>query len=247
MGYVERLGQKARIQTALYFDEPPPQKVVGEVLELVDANLTDLSMLAVPPSNPLYEVYRWALPCEVHLYIQRIGMIPTAPVELVVAYDDASPGEVVGFLLYLPVPADPEACGVTYMAVKATHRERGIGGAMMRDAVARYPHIELTCPVKKVPFYERIGFRVIDVHNTQVVMNTRSASTSGCMGIVDTGPIYSSAEVKAIHQQLVARWGIKAMANAEKQLQRHVEMLARKSAAYVNERLAGAANSGTAV
>lgn len=123
------------------------------------------------------------------------------------------------------------------MAVKQSHRRRGFGTAMMRETIARYPHVELTCPVKKVPFFEQLGFQVIDSENTQVVMNTRSASTTGLMRIVDAGPIFQSPQAKQIHMQLVSRWGLKVMSNAEKQLQRHVDELARQAAAYVRERL----------
>ena len=217
---------------------PPSDRVAHQVLEMVADNLTDLSMLGVPPSNPLYGVYSWALPYEISMYIQRIGKIPTAPVELIVAYDDGNDTDVVGFLLYLPVPTHPDACGVTYMAVKQSHRRRGIGSAKMSECIARYPHVELTCFVKKVPFYENLGFQVLDTQNTQVVMNTRSASTTGMMAIVDTAPILNSPQVKQIHAHLVQRWGIREMAKAEKQLERHIEQLKRQAAAYVRERLA---------
>ena len=225
------------MSTVLFSEAPPPLSVTHQILQLVATYLSDLSMLAVPPSNPLYDVYRWTLPCEVDLYLQRIGQVPTAPVELIVTYDDISPGEVVGFLLYLPVATHPDACGITYMAVKQSHRRRGYGSAMMRDAIARYPHVELTCPVKKVAFYEQLGFQVIDSENTQVVMNTRPASTTGLMGIVDVAAIFQSPQAKQIHAQLVSRWGLKEMGNAEKQLQRHVDQLARQAATYVRERL----------
>lgn len=229
--------------TELYSKAPPPAAVTRQVLEMVECYLTDLSMLAVPPSNPLHAIYCWALPCEVNEYIQRIGSMPVAPAELLVAFDESRPGEVVGFLLYLPVATHPEACGVSYMAVKATHRGQGIGSAMMREAIARYPHVELTCTIKKVPFYERLGFKVIDSHNTQVVMNTRSQSTPGMMGVVDAGAIMQSAPVRQLHAQLMARWGRKVMLDAEKQLNRHTAQLAFKAEAYVRERLAGSAEA----
>lgn len=225
------------MSTVLFHETPPPQSVTHQVLQIVVTYLSDLSMLAVPPSNPLYEVYRWTLPCEVDFYLRRIGRMPTAPVELIVTYDDVSPGEVVGFLLYLPVATHPDACGITYMAVKQSHRRRGFGTAMMREAIARYPHVELTCPVKKVPFYEQLGFQVIDSENTQVVMNTRSASTTGLMAIVDAEQIFQLPQAKQIHAQLVSKLGLKVMANAEKQLQRHVNQLARQATSYVRERL----------
>jgi GNAT superfamily N-acetyltransferase len=225
------------MHTVLCNETPPPDRVAHQILEIVADNQTDLSMLGLPPSNPLYGVYRWALSYEISLYITRIGKIPTAPVELIVAYDDGNDTDVVGFLMYLPVPSHPDACGVTYMAVKQSHRRRGIGSAMMRECIARFSHVELTCFVKKVPFYENLGFQVLDALNTQVVMNTRSASTTGLMAIVDTAPILQLPQVKQIHAQLVQRWGIREMAKAEKQRDRHIDQLRRQAAAYVRERL----------
>jgi len=222
---------------SLFDSAPPPRDVTHQVLQMVVSNLTELSMLAVPPSNHLYEIYKWAVPAEVNLYIDRIGQVPIAPVELLVAFDKETPGHVLGFLMYLPVPTHSDACGVTYMAVQKTHRGRGIGSAMMKKAIERYPHVELTCPVAKVGFYERLGFQVLDTHNTQVVMNTRSASTEGQMAIVDVEPIYRSSQALEIRDRLLARWGRKEMVNAESQLNRHVAQLQRQAVAFVGGRL----------
>jgi len=38
--------------TVLYHDTPPSQQVTHQVLQMVVTYLSDLSMLAVPPSNP---------------------------------------------------------------------------------------------------------------------------------------------------------------------------------------------------
>lgn len=221
----------------LYDQAPPAAPVTQQVLDMVATYITDLSMLAVPPSNHLYELYKWALPCEVYAYIDRIGKDPAAPVELLVAFNDEQPTEVVGFVMYLPVPTHPDACGITYMAVKSARRRKGIGKGMLHQVIGRYPHVELTCPVSKVGFYECEGFRVLDTHNTQIVMNTREASTSGLMGIVDVVPIYESPQAQVIRDQQMQRWGRKEMLNAEKQLRRHVEQLKRHAEAYVRGRL----------
>jgi GNAT superfamily N-acetyltransferase len=220
----------------LYETAPPPRSVGNQVLELVADNVTDLSMFAIPPSNLLHEVYRWALPVEVGGYLQRIGSEPSEPVELIVAFADDSPSDVVGFVLYSPVPTHPEACGINYMAVKASHRRRGIGRKLMEMVVDRHNHTELTCAVKKVPFYESLGFRVLDSHNTQVVMNTRDESTTGLMAVLNVTPIYESNEAKLIHDQLVQRWGRKHMINAAKQLERHTAQLTRQAQAFVQGR-----------
>jgi GNAT superfamily N-acetyltransferase len=212
---------------------PPSQDLGEQVIRLVEENITDLSMLSVPPSNHLYGIYHWALGIEVGLYISRIGRVASEPVELLLAVDDAQAGEVVGFLLYSPVPTHPDACGVNYMAVKQSRRRQGIGSALMQMMIAKYPHAELTCPVNKVPFYQSIGFQVLDSHNTQVVMNTRSYSTTGKMAVLDVSPIYHSSEAKSLHSRLVQRWGLKAMKQAEKQLDRHVAQLERQAKAFV--------------
>ncbi|EKT4479600.1 GNAT family N-acetyltransferase [Pseudomonas putida] len=220
----------------LYETAPPPLSVGNQVLELVADNVTDLSMFAIPASNLLHEVYRWALPVEVGGYLQRIGSVPSEPVVLIVAFADDSPTDVVGFVLYSPVPTHPEACGINYMAVKASHRRRGIGRKLMEMVVDRHNHTELTCAVKKVPFYESLGFRVLDSHNTQVVMNTRDASTTGLMAVLNVTPIYESNEAKLIYDQLVQRWGRKEMINAAKQLERHTAQLTRQAQAFVQGR-----------
>ena len=222
----------------LFHDSCPSGDITGQVLQLVVSYLTDLSMLAVPASNPLYRVYEWALPCEVDLYIQRIGRQPDAPVELIVAFAEDNPAEVVGFLLYLPVKSHPEACGINYMAVKKSHRRRGIGREMMERAIARYPHVELTCSVAKVPYYEKMGFQVLDSHHCQIVMNTRCESTPGMMGICDVEAIYRSPQVQQIQSQLLQRWGLKEIQNAQKQLERHAEHMTQKAMAFAQGRLA---------
>lgn len=221
----------------LYDSAPPPGGVRSQILQLVHDNVTDLGMYSVPQSNLLYEIYSWALPVEVGEYMKRIGAIPSQPVELLVAFDGSAHEEVTGFVLYSPVPTHPDACGINYMAVKQTHRRRGIGGELMKSVVAMYPHTELTCTVKKVPFYESVGFQVLDTHNTQVVMNTRSASTTGLMATLDVAPIYESDDAIAIHRRLVKRWGMKEMVKAQKQLVRHIAQLVRQSEAFVKSRM----------
>lgn len=221
----------------LYDAAPPEASVQTQVLKMVEDNITNLSMLSVPASNLLFDIYRWALPEEVSAYLHRIGTVPGAPAELLVSFDKTDPGVVTGFLLYAPVPTDPEACGINYMAVKRSHRRRGIGRALMSSLVARYPHVELTCTIEKVPFYEALGFRVLDRHNTQVVMNTRSASSTGLMATLDVTALYESRTAKAMYSDLVQRWGLKKMLAAEKELARHVAKLERRAKTFVAYRL----------
>jgi GNAT superfamily N-acetyltransferase len=215
-----------------YHTNPPTQAEGDQVVAMVKDYVTDLCLVAVPPSNLMYEFYRWALQTEVGFYMSRIGMTASQPVELLLAFDNTTPNEVVGFLLYSPIPTHPEACGVNYMAVKQSHRRRRVGSELMKTLIELYPHTELTCSVKKVPFYQSVGLQVVDHHLTHVAMNTRTASCDGEIAIVNVESIYESDEANAIKRSLVQRWGVKEIKRAQKQMERHVADLSRQAEAF---------------
>ncbi|MCA4960869.1 GNAT family N-acetyltransferase [Pseudomonas sp. Y24-6] len=223
-----------------HFKTPCPEHLTSQILQLVVDNLTDISMVAIPPSNLLYNVYQYAIGYEVHLYLEALNGTKGVAVELLVATDEDDPEQVVGFLLYLPIQDDPDACGVAYMAVQADHRRQGIARRMLREMVGRYPHAELTCAVAKVPWFESMGFQVVGVRGTQVLMNTRDHSSDGLMGLLDVGPIYSSLEVRQIHTYLLQKHGKRAMVDAEKQRDRHLDQLTHKAHEFVRGRGNGA-------
>lgn len=222
----------------LYHASPPLESVTGQILEMVRDNITALSKLSVPRSNPTFGIYEWALPIEVEAYIHRIGKYPHEPVELLVAVDDQN--RVTGFALFSPVPTHPEACGVNYMAVQRSNRRQGIGRALVEALVARYPHVELTCTVKKVPFYESVGFQVIDSRNTQVVMNTRTKSSTGLMAVINVAPIYESRDGQLLQANLVRQWGEKRFQKAIKDLNRQAAQLEKQARVFVQHRLSKA-------
>ena len=223
-----------------HFKTPCPEHLTSQILQLVVDNLTDISVVAIPPSNLLYNVYQYAIGYEVHLYLEALNGTKGVAVELLVATDEDDPEQVVGFLLYLPIQDDPDACGVAYMAVQADHRRQGIARRMVREMVGRYPHAELTCAVAKVPWFESMGFQVVGVRGTQVLMNTRDHSSDGLMGLLDVGPIYSSLEVRQIHTYLLQKHGKRAMVDAEKQRDRHLDQLTHKAHEFVRGRGDGA-------
>lgn len=223
-----------------HFKTPCPEHLTSQILQLVVDNLTDISVVAIPPSNLLYNVYQYAIGYEVHLYLEALNGTKGVAVELLVATDEDDPEQVAGFLLYLPIQDDPDACGVAYMAVQANHRRQGIARRMLREMVGRYPHAELTCAVAKVPWFESMGFQVVGVRGTQVLMNTRDHSSDGLMGLLDVGPIYSSLEVRQIHTYLLQKHGKRAMVDAEKQRDRHLDQLTHKAHEFVRGRGNGA-------
>ncbi|NWC94910.1 MULTISPECIES: GNAT family N-acetyltransferase [unclassified Pseudomonas] len=216
------------------YETPCPEPINAQILQMVVDYLTDISMVAIPPSNLLYNVYQYAIGYEVHLYLDALGGSKGIAVELIVALDAQE--QVMGFLLYLPVKDDPEACGVAYMAVHASHRRKGVARAMIQDMLARYPHAELTCAVEKVPAFESMGFQVRGVRGTQVLMNTRDYSTDGLMGLLDVASIYSSLEVRQIHTYLLQKHGKRAMVDAEKQRDRHFDQMTHKARMFVHAR-----------
>lgn len=217
------------------YTTPCPEPVNSQILQMVVDNLTDISSVALPPSNLLYNLYQYAISFEVHLYLEALNGEKGIAVKLVVATDNSAPQEVIGFLLYLPVKDDPEACGVAFMAVQAGWRRQGVGRAMMREVLARYPHAELACAVEKVAVFEAMGFQVLRAQGTQVVMNTRDYGTDGLMGVLDVASIYSSLEVRQIHAYLLQKHGRRAMVDAEKQRDRHLDQLERKVRLFLGD------------
>ena len=215
------------------YTTPCPEPVNGQILQMVVDNLTDLSSVGLPPSNLLYNIYQYATGFEVHLYLEALNGSKGIAVELVVATDAQDPEKVIGFVLSLPVKDDPEACGVAFMAVQVGYRRQGVARAMMRDVLSRYPHAELACSVEKVPAFEGMGFQVRGARGTQVLMNTRDYGTDGLMGVLDVAAIYNSLEVRQIHTYLLQKHGKRAMVDAEKQRDRHLDQLARKVQLFV--------------
>lgn len=216
------------------YETPCPEPINAQILQMVVDYLTDISMVAIPRATccTTCTSMRSAMRCTC---TWALGGSKGIAVELIVALDAQE--QVIGFLLYLPVKDDPEACGVAYMAVHASHRRKGVARAMMQDMLARYPHAELTCAVEKVPAFESMGFQLRGVRGTQVLMNTRDYSTDGLMGLLDVASIYSSLEVRQIHTYLLQKHGKRAMIDAEKQRDRHFDQMTHKARMFVHARL----------
>ncbi|KRP71684.1 GNAT family N-acetyltransferase [Pseudomonas paralactis] len=215
------------------YTTPCPEPVNSQILQMVVDNLTDISSVALAPSNLLYNIYQYAIGFEVHLYLEALNGEKGIAVELVVAMRDET---VVGFCLYLPVKDDPQACGIAFMAVQAGFRRQGVATKMLGEVLARYPHAELACAVEKVPVFEAMGFQVRGARGPQVLMNTRDYGTDGLMGVLDVAAIYRSLEVRQIHTYLLQKHGKRAMVDAEKQRDRHLDQLTRKVQLFIQER-----------
>lgn len=223
--------------TITRLENTPPEFIDSQIMQMVVDYVTDISMVGIAPSNPLYPLYQYGVGHEVHQYLQAMEGSRGFPVELIVALDDDDPSVVSGFVLYLPVQDDPQACAVAYMAVRADQRRQGIARGMLGKMIQRYPHAELGCFVGKVPYFEAMGFKVLSARGPQVLMNTRDRQTDGLLAVLDVAPIYHSVEVRQIHAYLLKQHGKRAMADAEKQRDRQLDQMTRQARVFVQERL----------
>lgn len=249
--------------TVTRLDTTPPEFIKSQIMQMVIDYVTDISMVAIAPSNPLYPLYQYGVGHEVHQYLQAMDGSRGIAVELIVALDAEDPSVVIGFLLCLPVTEAPaqdapsqdrltehpthqqpavlhdveRACSVAYMAVQTARRRQGVARAMLKMMTNRYPHAELACFVPKVPVFEALGFNVLGARGPQVLMNTRTRQSEGLLAVLDVAPIYNSLEVRQIHSYLLKQHGKRAMTDAEKQRDRHIDHLTRQARLFVNERL----------
>ena len=83
------------------FQAPPPEAIQSQIQQMVVDYITDVSAVAIAPSNPLYNLYQYGVGYEVHLYLQAMDGSRGIAVELVVATDPQAPDQVLGFTLYL--------------------------------------------------------------------------------------------------------------------------------------------------
>ncbi|MED5611044.1 GNAT family N-acetyltransferase [Pseudomonas sp. JH-2] len=222
--------------TLANLDTSPPESLKSQVLQMVVDYFSDISPVPLTPSNPLYQLYQYVIGYEVHLYLQAMNGTPESPARLILALDDDDPSQVLGFALYLPSLDDAEACTLAYLAVKASHRRRGIARAMLRQMVEHRPHAELACVAGKVPVFESLGFQVLAAQGPQVLLNTRDHRSDGMVAVQDLAPIYQSREVRQIHAYLLQQRGKKAMSDAENKRDRLLDQLAYQAQALVKER-----------
>lgn len=224
------------------YQSPPPEAIKSQILQMVVDYLSDISLVALTPSNPLFQLYQYGVGFEVHLYLEALGGGQDIPVELLVASDPQDPDSVLGFTLYQPLKGDAQACAVAFMAVREDQRRQGIARGMLGEMLARYPHGELACSVARVPCFEALGFQVVGARGPQVLMSTRDHASDGLRAVVDVAPIYRTLEVQQIHAYLLKQHGKKAMVEAEKKRDRHLDQLTYQARVFVEQRLGGEAS-----
>lgn len=214
----------------------PEEPLHSQLMQLVVDTFSDLSATALPPSNPLYNLYQYGLGFEVHLYLQALGGT-RLPVGLVLACEDEDPQRLAGFALYLPIEGEPQSCALAYLAVRQDLRRRGIGRALLDNVRQRHPRIELACGQKRVPCFEALGFDVIGARGPQVLMATDAPAGEAELAVLDVAPIFRTVEIQQIHSYLLKQHGRKAMVEAEKKRDRHLDELTRHAAAFAWDRV----------
>jgi GNAT superfamily N-acetyltransferase len=223
--------------TLSHLSSPPPESLKSQVQQMVVDYFADISAVPLLPSNPLYQLYQYVIGYELHLHLQSMNGDAEGPVQLLLALDDEDPARVLGFALYLPSPDDAAACTLAYLAVHSEHRAQGIGRALLQRVQERRPHLELTCTADKVPLFEALGLQVLTAQGAQVVMNSRDYRSNGMFAAVDLAPVFASTEVRQIHAYLLKQHGQRAMQQAEKQRDQHLDALALQAQQLVDERL----------
>jgi GNAT superfamily N-acetyltransferase len=224
--------------TLAQLNTPPPEALKSQVLQMVVDYFSDISPVSLTPSNPLYQLYQYVIGYQMHLYLQAMDSTLESSAQLILALDDLDPSQVLGFALYLPAKADPEACTLVYMAVQTSQRRHGIARAMLQRMLSRHPHAELACVASQVPTFEAMGFQVLVARGPQVLMSTRDYRSNGLVAVQDLTPIYQSEEVRQIHAYLVKQYGKRVMSEAEKQRDRLLDQMTQRARALVLERRA---------
>ncbi|MDU9394508.1 GNAT family N-acetyltransferase [Pseudomonas sp. zfem002] len=214
----------------------PAEPLHSQLMQLVVDSFGDLSATALPPSNPLYSLYQYALGFEVHLYLQALGT-ERLPVALVLACEDDDPQRLAGFALYLPIAGEAQSCSIAYLAVREDLRRRGIARALLDAVRQRHPRIELACGKSRVACFEALGLRVVGARGTQVLMASDAPAGSGELAVLDVAPIFRTVEIQQIHSYLLKQHGRKAMIEAERKRDRHLDELTRHAAAFAHERV----------
>ncbi len=223
--------------TLAHLSSPPPESLKSQVQQMVVDYFADVSAVPLLPSNPLYQLYQYVIGYELHLHLQTMNGEAEGPVQLLLALDDEDPARVLGFALYLPSPDDAAACTLAYLAVHSEHRAQGIGRALLQRVLERRPHLELACVADKVPLFEALGLQVLAAQGALVVMSSRDYRSSGMVAVADLAPVFASTEVRQIHAYLLKQHGQRAMQQAEKQRDAHLDTLALQAQQLVDERL----------
>lgn len=157
---------------------------IAQVVKLARVNYVELISKSVRPHGPTSSLCITQVEAEVREYLRdALTGCYGLPVEAVLAKESAT-GELIGFAIVLGGNT-PTDCGINYAAVHTNHRRQGILREMLNYVKSCHTHIGLSCNVDKVPFYEKLGFRITGSDLVQVTMCWGVDKPSAAMGVLD--------------------------------------------------------------
>ena len=175
--------------------------ISSQVTLLVTENTSDLSMTGVKPANPLYGPYQVYLMLEAGAYLQQVGSANPSPAELIIAFDDQKPNQILGFLLYQLVGGVYGESSVNYTAVREGSRRLGIMRMMFSEMLRHHPASSLSCQEELVPVYERLGFKVDghrESHITMSIGHPSGGAVASFTGDISSHPLIVMAREEAL-------------------------------------------------
>lgn len=199
---------------------PVDSSTCRAVLDLVEENVTALSMSSPPRTHPLFDGYKTMLVEEIRTYITRHD-IPQ--IELLTAATDD--GRTVGFLLFGLVQTEVQECNIYYTAVQKQFRRQGIMNKMMQVILEISPAIGLSCDIAMVPIYKQYGFRIVKGRETQVVMFI--GNPTGITPVTDPADLQKLEVVDDAFRRAVQRSNANDMRRADRAMK--ADLVARKT------------------
>lgn len=213
-----------------------PQGIFEQVSLMAADNTKDLSMSGVGQENPLYNIHQAILVLEIGTHLSAIGRQGVAKPSLLVAVDEESPSTVLGFLLSMPIDNRPDECGISYGAVKATHRRKGIFKALVMELGQHFPKSTLSCPMSLVPMYERMGYKVTGHRDHHIAMSN-GASPGGTMPIFNPDDISDHPVLLMAQADTVKKFGQAGIFSALQKLTLEAELATKKAKMFAEDRL----------
>ncbi|KAI2687464.1 GNAT family N-acetyltransferase [Pseudomonas sp. TNT3] len=198
---------------------PVDTSTCSAVLDLVEENVTALSMSSPPITHPLFDGYKTMLVEEVRIYMTRRDL---PQIELLTASTDD--GRIVGFLLFALVQNDVQECNIYYSAVQKKYRRHGIMNNMMQVILGISPSIGLSCDIVMVPIYKRFGFRVVTGRETQVVMFI--GNPTGITPVIDPTDLGKLEVVDTAFSRAIQRSNMNDIRRADRTMK--ADLMARK-------------------
>lgn len=194
-------------------------------------------MSGVGPSSPLYGIYQAILETELGTYMASIGRPGVPQGGLIIAIDDDTPNQVLGFLIYMPLTGTADSCGVNYTAVRKSHRGSGLMRKMFDELLARYPNVSLCCQIDLVPMYEHLGFRVEGNHSEHISMNNGTKSAAP-MPVFNPDDVIDHPIIQTARTLMLKRYGAGEVHKAMLHHDASTQVKIKKAKDFAEQRMA---------